>query len=61
MSEIKQDCHYCEYALCEDDKSDADCYVEDYSYFDHHVVDSSEAKECEWFEYCDRFPKFQNF
>jgi len=58
MAEIKQDCHYCEFAMCQDDKSDVDCYVEDFAYFDHHVEDSTEAIDCEWFEYCDVFPKF---
>lgn len=57
MDENKRDCHYCEFASCADDKSDVDCYVEDNAYFDHHVVDSSEAEQCSWFEYCDSFPK----
>lgn len=57
MKEIKQDCHYCEFAMCKDDKSDVDCYAEDDSYFDHHVIDSSEAERCSQFAYCDVFPK----
>lgn len=52
-----RDCHYCEYACCTDEKSSVDCYVEDNAYFDHHVTDSSEAEDCEWFRYCDIFPK----
>ena len=58
MSEIKQDCHYCEFAMCENETSYVDCYVEDNAYFDHHVTDSSEAEQCSMFEYCDVFPKF---
>lgn len=58
MTEIKQDCHYCEFAMCKDDKSDVDCYAEDDAYFDHHVTDSSEAEQCSQFAYCDVFPKF---
>lgn len=57
MSENKRDCHYCEFAICTDNKSDVDCYAEDNCYFDHHVTDSSEAEQCSWFEYCDVFPK----
>lgn len=53
----KEDCHYCEYACCQDENSPVDCYVEDFAYFSHHVEDSNEAKKCEWFEYCDVFPK----
>lgn len=58
MTEIKQDCHYCEFAMCSDDKSYVDCYAEDDAYFDHHVKDSSEAEQCSQFQYCDDFPKF---
>ena len=59
MKDKVVDCHYCEYACCNDENSSVDCYVEDFSYFDHHVVDSKkEAEECEWFEYCGIFPKF---
>lgn len=43
------DCHYCEYAMCIDEYNKVDCYVDDFAYFDHHVEDSSEAKECSWF------------
>lgn len=53
----KIDCHYCEYAMCESPKSYVDCYVDDFSYFDHHVVDSKEAINCAFFTYCDIFPK----
>lgn len=56
MSEIR-DCHYCEYAVCDDANSDVDCYVEDGNYFHHHVRDSKEAEQCDDFEYCDVFPK----
>lgn len=51
------DCHYCEYVMCEDKNSTVDCYVEDNCYFDHHVKDGKEAEQCEWFKYCDIFPK----
>ncbi len=50
------DCHYCEYAMCHDENSKVDCYVDDFAYFDHHVKDSSEAKDCSWL-FCDIFPK----
>lgn len=56
MNEYK-DCHYCEYACCKDENSEVDCYVEDFGYFDHHVINSNEAKECCWFSQCDIFPK----
>ena len=57
--QIIVDCHYCEYGCCSDEKSNVDCYVEDFLYFDHHVVDSKrEAEKCEWFEYCDVFPRY---
>lgn len=56
MSEIR-DCHYCEYAVCDDANSDVDCYVEYGNYFHHHVRDSKEAEQCDGFEYCDVFPK----
>lgn len=53
------DCHYCNYACCESAKSPCDCYVEDNCYFDHHVKDSKvEAENCQWFEFCDVFPKY---
>jgi len=55
--EEKVDCHYCEYAMCMDEDSGVDCYVDDNCYFDHHVIDSKGAKECACFEYCDVFPK----
>lgn len=52
------DCHYCEYAMCQDEKSSVDCYVEDNCYFSHHVKDSKkEAENCLDFEFCDSFPK----
>lgn len=52
------DCHYCEYAVCDNAKSDCDCYVDDFSHFDHKVKDSKrEAIECNSFSYCDIFPK----
>lgn len=54
------DCHYCNYA-CTDSPtaSRVDCYVEDGSYFDHHVRDAKEeAENCSWFRYCDLFPKY---
>ena len=44
---VKIDCHYCEYACCLDNMSAVDCYVDDFAYFDHHVIDSQkEAEEC---------------
>lgn len=53
------DCHYCDHASCESKQSEVDCYVEDYGYFDHHVVDSKkEAEECGYFSFCDVFPKY---
>ena len=54
---MEKDCHYCEFAMCNDEESDVDCYA-DGCYFDHHVEDSKEAEECPWFGYCDIFPKF---
>lgn len=54
---IIRDCHYCEYAMCQDKTSSVDCYVDDLAYFDHHVEDSQEAKKCNWFRFCDIFPK----
>ena len=57
MSKEKADCHYCQYAMCSDENSYVDCYVDDFAYFDHHVTDSKEAEECTWFRYCDSFPK----
>ena len=33
------DCHYCEWAMCQDKDSECDCYVEDFGYFSHHVED----------------------
>jgi len=56
MSEIR-DCHYCEYAVCNDANSEVDCYVEDGNYFQHHVREGKEAEQCYDFEYCDVFPK----
>lgn len=53
------DCHYCEYATCDDANSWCNCNVEDGCYFDHEVKDSKkEAEECSWFEFCDIFPKY---
>lgn len=53
------DCHYCNYACCESEDSWVSCYVEDFAYFSHNVKDSKkEAAECEWFRFCDIFPKF---
>lgn len=52
------DCHYCEYAACESADGGCDCYGEDFAYFDHKVKDTKkEAEECEWFKFCDIFPK----
>lgn len=51
------DCHYCGHAMCRDENDKVDCYVDDFGYFDHHVEDSIEAKNCSWFYYCDTFPK----
>lgn len=51
------DCHYCGHAMCRDENSKVDCYVDDFEYFDHHVEDSSEAQNCNWFYFCDTFPK----
>ena len=56
--EIIVDCHYCNYAVCHDENSEVDCYVEDFCYFDHHVKDSKkEAEACNDFIFCDSFPK----
>lgn len=55
---IIRDCHYCQYAACEDADLEVDCYVEDGGYFDHHVKDSNEAKNCSDFWFCDYFPKY---
>lgn len=43
--------------MCRDEKDKVDCYVDDFAYFDHHVEDSSEAQNCNWFYFCDTFPK----
>ena len=40
------DCHYCGHAMCKDENDKVDCYVDDFEYFDHHIQDSSEAKNC---------------
>lgn len=56
MDEI-MNCHYCEYAMCTDENSEVNCYIDDFAYFDHHIEDSGEAKSCERFEFCDVFPK----
>ena len=57
--DVVVDCHYCEYAACENPNSWCDCYVEDFAHFDHKVIDSKkEAEECSWFEFCDIFPKY---
>lgn len=54
-----RDCHYCEYAFCGNAEDEyVDCYVDDYGYFDHHVTDSKEAEECDWFVYNNNFPKY---
>lgn len=58
MNEFIIDCHYCEYAVCDDDKSLVDCYSDDNGYFDHSVKNSrKEAEECNMFEFCSVFPK----
>lgn len=58
MEKVKIDCHYCEYAMCIDEKSSVDCYCDDNCYFDHHITDSKkEAENCNLFEYCGVFPK----
>ena len=56
------DCRYCNYCACDsptDDKN-VDCYGEDGGgYFSHHIQDPvKEAQDCEWFRYCDSFPKW---
>ena len=52
------DCHYCEWAMCQDKDSECDCYVEDFGYFSHHVEDEQkEAESCLWFKFCGIFPK----
>lgn len=49
-----RDCHYCSYATCNEPDGWCDCYLED----GFTVKDSKkEAEECEFFEYCDVFPK----
>ena len=59
MNEQIVDCHYCVHSCCSDKESNVDCYVDDFSYFSHHVVDSKkEAEKCRWFMYCDIFPKY---
>lgn len=59
MNEDIIDCHYCNYAMCQDENAKVDCYVEDNRYFSHHVENSKEeAGNCPWFEFCDVFPKF---
>lgn len=51
------DCHYCENAMCMDSNGWCQCYADE-GFFSHDVKDSKkEAEECEWFEYCDIFPK----
>lgn len=58
MEEKNCDCHYCEYACCDNADSEiVSCNVDD-GYFDHYVNDSSEAKKCSSFRYCDSFPKW---
>ena len=39
------DCHYCEYATCENPTSWCNCNVEDGGYFDHEVKDSKKEAE----------------
>ena len=57
MNEEIVDCHYCEHAGCITPDGWCDCYVE-YGYFSHEVKDSKkEAEECDWFMFCDIFPK----
>lgn len=52
------DCHYCEWAACQDAEGWRDCYVEDFGYFSHSVEDSKkEAENCLWYKFCDVFPK----
>lgn len=53
-----RDCHFCNFACCDNQTSNVDCYCEDNAYFDHHVTDSKEAKTCNMFEYCGSFPKW---
>ena len=56
--EPKRDCHYCKYAVCDNEQSQCDCYSEDLTYFDHVVKDGKyEAENCGLFKYCDVFPK----
>ena len=51
------DCHYCEHAGCEDSTGWCQCYNDD-GYFSHSIKDSKkEAKDCDFFEFCDIFPK----
>ncbi len=58
MSKEIIDCHYCEYAMCQNKDDLCDCYVEDNGYFDHHIENSKvEAENCNWFKFCDIFPK----
>ena len=54
------DCRYCDYCVCDSPTDDkVDCYVEDGCYFSHHIKDPvKEAQDCEWFRYCDSFPKW---
>ena len=60
MSNEKEiiDCHYCEYACCDDATGWCLCYADDGGYFDHGVKDSKkEAEECSDFKFCNIFPK----
>lgn len=59
MCKENRDCHYCEYAVCENENDEyVICYVEDFGYYSHDIEDSREATKCDSFEYCDVFPKF---
>lgn len=53
----KRDCHYCDYACCEDEKDEVSCFAEEFFYFSHYVTDSKEAEQCKNFVYNGVFPK----
>ena len=56
MLEELKDCHYCVCAACASPYSSVDCYG-DFGFFDHTVLDSSEAEHCPFFYFDDTFPK----
>ena len=52
MNEIKErDCCNCEFAKCysKNKKPKIDCYKNDLALFDHHIINSKEAINCDTF------------